>query len=107
MSDGRRASFVIPVVQDRRGQISGVIELAATGANDCTRGGLGLQPGGADAQPTSLWREPRRGGSNAGRVSGENPEASLSRAACAYRAFTSVPKHSLAIPVEPVKTEPN
>jgi len=24
MSDGRRASFVIPVVQDRQGQISGV-----------------------------------------------------------------------------------
>jgi hypothetical protein len=44
MSDGRRASFVIPVVRDRRGQISGVIERAATGANDGTRARLGLQP---------------------------------------------------------------
>jgi hypothetical protein len=105
MSDGRRASFVIPVVQDRRGQISGVIERAATGANDGTRARLGLQLGDADAQPTSVWREPRRGGSNAGRVSGENPAASLSRVACAYRAFTSVPKHFLAIPVDSVTTE--
>jgi hypothetical protein len=34
MSDGRRASFFIRVVQDRRGQISGVIERVATGAKE-------------------------------------------------------------------------
>ena len=54
MRDGRRASLVIPVVQDRRGQISGVIERAAAGANDGTRARLGLQPGDADAQPTAF-----------------------------------------------------
>jgi hypothetical protein len=91
MSDGRHASFVIPVVQDRRGQISGVIERAATGANDGTRDRLGLQPGDADAQPTSVWREPRRGDSNAGRVSGENPAASLSRVARAHHSPSEVP----------------
>jgi hypothetical protein len=105
MRDGRRASLVIPVVQDRRRQISGVIGRAAAGANDGTRARLGLQPGDADAQPTSVCREPRRGGSNAGPVSGENPAASLSRVACAYRAFTSVPKHFLAFPVDSVTTE--
>ena len=31
MSEERHASFVIRVVQDRRGQISGVIERVATG----------------------------------------------------------------------------
>ena len=41
MSDGRRDSFVIRVVQARRGEISGVIERAATGANDGTRDRLG------------------------------------------------------------------
>ena len=105
MRDGRRASLVIPVVQDRRGQISGVIERAAAGANDGTRARLGLQPGDADARPTSVCREPRRGGSNAGPVSGENPAASLSRVACAYRAFASVPKHFLVFPVDSVTTE--
>ena len=34
MSEGRHASFVIRVVQDRRGQISGVIERVATGAKE-------------------------------------------------------------------------
>ena len=34
MSEERQASFVIRVVQDRQGQISGVIERVATGAKD-------------------------------------------------------------------------
>ena len=34
MSEGRHASFVIRVVQDGRGQISGVIERVATGAKE-------------------------------------------------------------------------
>ena len=34
MSQVRRASFVVRVVQDRRGQVSGVIEQAATGAKE-------------------------------------------------------------------------
>ena len=34
MSEERHASFVIRVVQDRRGQISGVIERVATGAKE-------------------------------------------------------------------------
>jgi hypothetical protein len=32
MSRGRRSSFVVRVVEDRRGQVSGVIERVATGA---------------------------------------------------------------------------
>lgn len=38
MSEGKRASFVIRVVQDRRGQISGVIERVATGAKEAFTG---------------------------------------------------------------------
>ena len=34
MSEERHASFVIRVVQDRQGQISGVIERVATGAKE-------------------------------------------------------------------------
>jgi hypothetical protein len=32
MSRGRRSSFVVRVVEDRRGRVSGVIERVATGA---------------------------------------------------------------------------
>ena len=32
MSRGRRSSFVVRIVEDRRGQVSGVIERVATGA---------------------------------------------------------------------------
>ena len=34
MSQGRRSSFVVRVAEDRRGQISGVIERVATGAKE-------------------------------------------------------------------------
>jgi hypothetical protein len=34
MSQSRRASFVVRVVQDRRGQVNGVIERVATGAKE-------------------------------------------------------------------------
>jgi hypothetical protein len=34
MSRGRRASFVVRVVQRRRGEVSGVIEQVATGAKE-------------------------------------------------------------------------
>jgi hypothetical protein len=38
MSQGRRASFVVRVVQDRRGRVSGVVELVATGAKEAFTG---------------------------------------------------------------------
>ena len=34
MSQGRRSSFVVRVAEDRRGQVSGVIERMATGVKD-------------------------------------------------------------------------
>ena len=38
MSQDRRTSFVIRVAQDRRGQVSGVIERVATGAKEAFTG---------------------------------------------------------------------
>src|SRR5262249_24061567 len=38
MTHDRRASFVIRVVQDRRGQVSGIVELVATGAKEAFTG---------------------------------------------------------------------
>jgi hypothetical protein len=38
MREGRHASFVIRVAQDRRGQLSGVIERVATGAKEAFTG---------------------------------------------------------------------
>jgi hypothetical protein len=38
MSQVRSASFVVRVVQDRRGQVSGVIERVATGAKEAFTG---------------------------------------------------------------------
>ena len=72
MSQGKRASFVIRVVQDRRGQISGVIERVATGAKEAFTGmeviGAVIErmlqrakavPGPARA-PRRWWREAHR-----------------------------------------------
>jgi len=38
MGQDKRASFVIRVVQDRRGQVSGIVELVATGAKEAFTG---------------------------------------------------------------------
>ena len=38
MSRGRRASFVVRVVVDRRGRVSGIVELVATGAKEAFTG---------------------------------------------------------------------
>jgi hypothetical protein len=38
MSQGRRVSFVVRVVQDSQGQVSGVVERVATGAKEAFTG---------------------------------------------------------------------
>jgi len=38
MSQGKRASFVVRAVQDRRGRVSGIIERVATGAKEAFTG---------------------------------------------------------------------
>ena len=38
MGPGKRASFVVRAVQDRRGQVSGVVERVATGAKEAFSG---------------------------------------------------------------------
>jgi hypothetical protein len=38
MRGGRRASFVVRAVQDRRGRVSGVVERVATGAKEAFTG---------------------------------------------------------------------
>jgi hypothetical protein len=38
MSGGRRASFVVRAVRDRRGRLTGVIERVATGAKEAFTG---------------------------------------------------------------------
>jgi hypothetical protein len=44
MSQGRRASFVVRVVQGRRTEVSGVIERVATGAKEVFRGVEAIGP---------------------------------------------------------------
>jgi hypothetical protein len=44
MSQGRRASFVVRIVQDRRTEVSGVIERVATGAKEVFRGVEAIGP---------------------------------------------------------------
>ena len=44
MSQGRRASFVVRIVQDRRTEVSGVIERVATGAKEAFRGVEAIGP---------------------------------------------------------------
>jgi hypothetical protein len=38
MTQGRRVSFVVRVVEDGRGQVSGIVELVATGAKEAFTG---------------------------------------------------------------------
>jgi len=38
MSQGKRASFVVRAIQDRRGRVSGIIERVATGAKEAFTG---------------------------------------------------------------------
>ncbi len=38
MGQGKRASFVVRAIQDRRGRVSGVIERVATGAKEAFTG---------------------------------------------------------------------
>jgi hypothetical protein len=40
----RRASFIVRVVRDRRGQVSGVIERVATGAKEAFKGPEAIGP---------------------------------------------------------------
>jgi hypothetical protein len=44
MSQVRRTSFVVRVVQDRRGRVSGVIERVATGTKEAFTGVEGMGP---------------------------------------------------------------